>query len=241
MASELRGTARARKGVRVSTGVPRQAVLAACGVAGPLVFLACMAAATLTQDDYSSRREYISALGARTADARWIMAVGFTALGALAVPFAAGLRKGIPGRPLAGPVLLAGAGAGLALIGIVPNDCSDALAACEAQLREHTSWQNVFHDTASAPAFFCLVAAPIALARPMARDPRWRGFALFSLITSAVVAVVMIVDGLEVAAEWGYGGLVQRVHAGLLLLWAEAVAWRLLTLSFGGNEASRAA
>jgi hypothetical membrane protein len=203
---------------------------------GPATFLAAVVASSILQEDYSWRREYISGLSAVTAKHPWVMVGGFVAAGICTIPFALALHIGISeGRgSAAGPLLIALSGPGLAAVGLLQNDCSDALRACKEQLKEYASWHSVAHDLVSWPTFFCLVVGPLVLARRMARDPRWLPMARFTVFVLPVIAAVMVVDGLEVAGGWG--GLVQRSHILLLLTWAEAMAVRLLLVAVVAEE-----
>jgi hypothetical membrane protein len=88
--------------------------LGGLAVAGPLLFTLAWLIAWPVQDEYSARRETISALAAVDAQQGWIMILGFLALGlgsaalGLALPRAA--RSGISTRIGAALLLLAGLG-----------------------------------------------------------------------------------------------------------------------------------
>lgn len=125
--------------------------------------------------------------------------------------------------------MLAIGGVGLAAIGLLPNDCSDALAACKASLRDGKSWQSVAHDLVSIPTLFCLVVGPLTVAVRTLGDGRWRRLGRFTFALFPVIAAVMVVDGLEVSDGWG--GVVQRTHVLLVGVWTEVVAFRLFQLS----------
>jgi hypothetical membrane protein len=201
-----------------------------CGAAAPVVFVVAVVLSSVLQDDYSWRREYISGLSADTAQHPWVMIAGFVVAGACVVGFAWSLDDMIRRSrwSLAGPVLLTAGGIGLVGVGLLRNDCSDALAVCKAQLERHNSWHGTAHDLVSIPTFFCLVAGPLTLAARMRRDERWRWVAKLTFACFPIIAVVMVVDGLEVSDGWG--GIVQRTHVLMLAAWTEVVAWRLLRL-----------
>ena len=190
-----------------------------------MLFAASVALATVLQGSYSSRTEYISGLSALTADSPWAMVGGFVVLGLLALPFAAGLHRGLPPGSALAPGLIAGAGVGLAAIGLLRNDCSDALQVCKDQLEEHASWHSIAHDVVSAPAFLCIVLAPLAMARRVRRDDTWGDLAQPSVLVVPPTAMLMVVYGLELAGDWG--GVVQRGFVALPLAWVLGVSWRL--------------
>ena len=66
-------------------------------VAGPIVFTAAWFVAWAVQDQYSPRREDISALAALDAEQPWIMVVGFLALGLGIVALGLGLPSVLAG------------------------------------------------------------------------------------------------------------------------------------------------
>lgn len=201
---------------------------ALCGAVGPLIFVGAVVLSSFIQDDYSWRREYISGLSARTAQHPWVMIAGFVLVGASVVPFAWSLNHALPACrwSLMAPILLSAAGVGLAALGLLRNDCSDALAECKAQLDRHNSWQSAGHDLVSIPTFSCLVVGPLACALRMRLDERWRLPGRVTFGWFPVIATVMVIDGLEVSGAWG--GLVQRTHVLLLVAWTEMVVWRML-------------
>ncbi len=207
------------------------ALAAAAGALGPVAFVAAVVAGSLLQDDYSWRHEFISGLSAGTARYRWVMVAGFVVAGVSALPLAWSLHRAIRPGPggIAGPLLVAGGGVCLALMGPFANDCSDALAACKAQLAEGKSWQSAAHDLVNIPAFFCLVVGPLVLAARMLPDDRWRGLGRLTLAWFPVVAAIMLADGLEVTDRWG--GLVQRAHVLMVVTWTELVAGRVVWLA----------
>jgi hypothetical protein len=72
-------------------GTSRNVWLGRLAVAGPIAFTLAWLIGGLVQDEYSFRREEISALAATDAQHAWIMIIGFVLLGAGTVGLAVGL------------------------------------------------------------------------------------------------------------------------------------------------------
>jgi Protein of unknown function (DUF998) len=204
--------------------------LALCGLLAPVVFTAAWVAGTLVQDGYSARREDVSALAALTADDAWIVITGLVVTGVLTAAFAPALHLAVgAGRgSRLGPALVALGGIGVIGLGLLRNDCSSLTAACQARVDAgDVSWQHTAHDALSGPVFALAVVAPAVLTLRFRADPRWKRFAPWSLATSAALAPLFIVGGLEAVPGWD--GFIQRVAVSLALIWLGATAVRAFT------------
>ncbi len=154
----------------------RSVWLGRLAVAGPIAFTIAWLVGGLVQDEYSARKEDISALAAMDAQHAWIMITGFVLLGLGTVALAAGLASTLryPSAAI-GSVLLMIAGIGLAVAGLARNDCSSELPACAARVDAgEVSWHHQVHDNVSLIIFLALIAAPLVFARAFGRDDRWR-------------------------------------------------------------------
>lgn len=202
--------------------------LAACGIAGPVLFAAAWILAAAVQPRYSVRREDISALAAGTADHPWIMISGFVLMGALTAPYAVGLRDRLPNRAAstAGAVLLGLAGVALLAAGLFRNDCSSMTAACRARVDAGAvSWHHTAHELVSVVVFLSLILAPLILARSFGADAHWRDLRVYSVLTGLATLVLLILFGGEVFSEWN--GVVQRFLVTVSFLWIAITALRL--------------
>jgi Protein of unknown function (DUF998) len=193
------------------------------------VFTVAWVAGTLAQDGYSARREDVSALAARTADAPWIVIAGLVVTGALVVAFAPALHVAV-GRGRGsrlGPALVALAGIGIAGLGLLRNDCSTLTPACEARVDAgDVSWQHMTHDVLSVPTLALAVITPVVLARRFRADPLWASFAPWSLAAAAALAILLLLGGIEAIPGWD--GLLQRAAVSVALVWLGAAALRAL-------------
>ena len=146
----------------------RRRVLGWCAVAGPVLFTVASFVAWSVQDEYSARREDISALAAIDAQHAWIMIVGIIALGLGLIALGLGLANAIHDGASAkvGPLLLVLAGLSFAAAGPARNDCSSELQACKERVAAgEVSWHHTVHDVVGVAAFLPLIIAPFVLAR----------------------------------------------------------------------------
>ena len=150
-------------------------VLGGCAVAGPVLFTVAWLVAWSVQDDYSPRREDISALAAVDAQHAWIMMTGIIALGLGLIALGLGLVGVIDdGRSATvGPILLALGGVSFVAAGLARNDCSSELPACKRRVESgNVSWHHSVHDVLGVAVFLVLTFAPLVLARAFRADSR---------------------------------------------------------------------
>jgi hypothetical membrane protein len=205
----------------------RQRVLGWCAVAGPVLFTVASFVAWSVQDEYSARREDISALAAIDAQHAWIMIVGIIALGLGLIALGLGLVNAIHDGASAkvGPLLLVLAGLSFAAAGPARNDCSSELQACKERVAAgEVSWHHTVHDLVGVAAFLPLIIAPFVLARAFRAESRWSDLRRYSLVTGALAFALLLVALAEVE---GWTGLVQRLLLAVLLLWIAVLGTRL--------------
>jgi hypothetical membrane protein len=202
-------------------------------VAGPIAFTIAWLIGGFAQDEYSVRREDISALAALDAQNAWIMITGFLFLAAGTVALAAGLASTLNGRPaVIGSILVLIAGVGIAVAGLARNDCSSELTACADRVDAgDVSWHHMVHDTVSLVIFLALVAAPLVLARAFRRDEHWQNLRGYSVATGLVGFVLLVLFVTEAAGSWN--GLLQRVFVSVPFLWIAVLGFRLTQSSRG--------
>ena len=200
-------------------------------VLGPIAFTIAWIVAALVQDEYSVRREDISALAALDAQNAWIMITGFLLLGVGIVALGAGIAGALKGRPATvGSILVVVAGVGIIVAGLARNDCSSELDACADRVDAgDVSWHHATHDLASLVVFLALVAAPLVFARAFRGDQSWRDLRTYSLITGVLGLVLLVLFLTGVAGSWN--GLLQRVFVTVLFLWIAVLGARLIRLS----------
>ena len=200
-------------------------------VMGPIAFTIVWIVGAVVQDDYSVRREDISALAALDAQNAWIMITGFLLLGAGMLALGAGLAGALKGRSATvGSILVGVAGVGIIVAGLARNDCSSQLDACADRVDAgDVSWHHVTHDLVSLVVFLALVAAALVFARVFRGDQSWRDLRTYSLITAVLGLVLLVLFITGVAGSWN--GLLQRVFVTVLFLWIAVLGARLIRLS----------
>ena len=200
----------------------RSALLA--GAVAPLVFGLGWVAGALAQDHYLYRREHGSDLAALDARYPWIMVAAFVVTGLLVLVFAWAFRAAMPrSRAMTvGVVLLVIMGIGLIASGIFREDCAEGLPECAVRVEAgDVSGHHKAHDQLAIPVFLSLIVLPLLLAAKLHREPSWRLYALYSLVSSAAVLVLIVLFGGEVFPAWN--GIVQQV------LVTVAFGWLLIT------------
>jgi Protein of unknown function (DUF998) len=166
----------------------RDRFLAACGIAGPVVFTAAWLAGSLLQTGHSAGAVQLSGLAAMDARDPQLMMAGFVGLGACSVAFGAALRR-LPAAGSAGPWLVTAAGVATIAAGVFRRD--HLLLTGPGFAGE--SWHNQVHDVVSAVAYGAMIAAPLVLAHSFGQDPDWAGLRrplqVLALVSAAALAL----------------------------------------------------
>ena len=202
-------------------------------IAGPIAFTVAWVIGGLAQDEYSIRREDISALAALDAQHPWIMITGFLLLGAGTAALAIGLIRTLKGRAATiGSILVLIAGVGIVVAGIARNDCSSELTPCADRVETgDVSWHHTVHDAVSLVIFLALIAAALVLARAFRRNERWHDLRGYSIVTGLVGFVLLVLYITEAAGSWN--GVLQRAFVSVLFLWIALLGLRLIRVSAG--------
>ena len=197
---------------------PKNAALA--GMVGPVVF--ALVAVFLTFAQYG----FMVGLGWKPLGASdvpwpsglalgplgWLQVLNFTFFGLTLIFFALGLHREVASRgrlAWAGPALLVMSGVALIL----------AAFKTDPHLMEGPqTWHGAVHLL----AFFLLVLSFVLSLffwwRRLRRDPRWRGYALYTLITAIVYIVLLFAS----TWQWGF-----YLFLGVVLAWVEVMAIHL--------------
>ena len=194
----------------------RNVWLGRLAMAGPIAFTLAWLIGGLVQDEYSLRREEISALAAMDAQHAWIMIIGFVLLGAGTVALAAGLASTLRYRSaVIGSVLLMIAGIGLVVAGLARTDCSEKLPTCVARIDAgEVSWHHQVHNV-SVIVFLTLIAAPLVFARAFGRDDGWRPLRTYSIVTGLVGFALLVLYVIASAGTWN--GVAQRTFVSVVV------------------------
>ena len=157
-------------------------VAGVCGLVAFVTMNVAWIAGGLAQPDaYSSVRDDISDLGARTANDPWLYnQIGANLTGLLVVVFGLGLWRALSPDVLGriGSLAVIVSGAGAFLDGIFRLDCRGIDQACQ-----NTSWHSHAHKIESGITGAAFLLAPPILAFAFRRNPAWRSAWLPSLLT----------------------------------------------------------
>ena len=199
-----------------------QRLLATCGIVGPISYAIVVIILGFLQPGYNHITHRLSELGEASGQNAIVMnTAGVALLGILMVAFAFGLHRGIgegKGSKI-GPALLALSGAAWVMTGIFPRD----------PVWGDVSMVGITHSVFTIISAVAMILALLALSPRLNRDSLWRGYQYYSLATAIVAGVISAVYGFKVLEQWI--GALQRVLMGVLLLWVEVMAIRLLRLS----------
>lgn len=141
----------------------------------------------------------------------WIQSLNFLVSGLLLVAFALGLHRGMAGRSRAGPVLLILSGVAMMLLAFETDPI------IRTGPRTLHGW---IHDLAFVLLVASLAPSFLFLWRRMRRDPLWRDYGRYTLITGLLATPLFLLPG-----PTYYLSLV------LILAWLEALAIRLWAIS----------
>ena len=208
----------------------RRNLLAACGIAAPLMFTAAVIAASASHPGYAQLRNAISELGATGAPGAGIMNFGgFLPYGLLIVAFALAVHRGIheDAGGWLGPTILAVYG--LAYVALAVSPCDPG---CQAAI---PSLHHRMHMLLGDLIFLTAVLGPFTLYARMLRDPGWRSLAPATLILPGTAWLFLEASGVGVS-----GPLRQRLWLLLLFGWIVLVALRLLRGSASGESSAAA-
>jgi hypothetical membrane protein len=176
--------------------------LVACGVIGPLLFIAVLTIEGWLRPGYRADRHFVSSLAAGPRG--WVQRINFWQCGALAVAFAAGiwLDPSPAPHPGAMPWLLGVFGLGLIAAGSFATDAvvDDADTSYALHAVTPVTTGGTIHNVASLVVFATLSAAACVMAVRFARDghPIW---AAYSALTTVTVVTFFLRGGVLIAKE----------------------------------------
>ena len=204
----------------------------ACGVIGPPLFVLVFLIEGATRPGYSAWRHYVSQLS--LGEGGWLQIANFLVCGLLSLCFALGLRQALQRGTGAtwGPLLLAVFGLGLIVAGTFVTDPALGYPPGAPHrppgLVTHASLHGSVHGLAGLVVFSSVAAACFVLARRFARDPAWRGWAPYSVVTGVLVAVFFVASLAVAPLPGAPSGLLQRVAIVAGGSWIMFLAARLL-------------
>ncbi len=199
--------------------------LLACGVVGPPLFISTFLLDGATRPGYNAWRNFVSQLS--TGDRGFVQIANFIVLGTLALGFAAGLAR----LRLTSVAIVQGVyGTAILAAGIFVTDPGLGYPPGVPQAQ---TTHGAVHGVAALAAFTSNALACFVTAFVVRRDPRWRGWVGYSIVSGTLVlAIVGASSAIAQADEAGRivngpSGLVQRISVVIGLVWLAAFALRL--------------
>jgi hypothetical protein len=149
----------------------------------------------------------------------WAQSLSFVVLGLSLILFALGLHRGMAGGSRAGPVLLLLSGVGMALLAFETDPI------IRTGPRTLHGW---VHDLAFVLLIVSLAPSFFFLWRRMERDPLWKGYDRYSLVSGLLAIPLFLLPGPT-----------YYLFLALVLVWLEVLAIRLWTISGGQSALSK--
>jgi hypothetical membrane protein len=202
------------------------------GIAGPIVFACVVVAVAALTPGYSHVASFVSELGATGSPHAALMNyLGFIPTGLLLGALGVALGRALPADRFRGVVslLVTVFGLGLAACGLATCD--------EGCPYEGGSTRNLIHNAVAIAALLSATGAAGIVGVRYARRPEWRSLSRYSLVTSVVAALCLLVIGSLLESRLQIG-LWQRLLLTTLLLWCAVVARRVI---IDGGEPRNAA
>lgn len=210
----------------VQPGSTAQRWLLACGVIGAALFSVVFTIEGAVRPGYDPWRDSISSLS--LGPGGWVQHVNFVVYGLLVATSAVGWRAAlVPGVGATwAPLLRLTAGLGYVVCGICSQDPAPGYPPGAVILATPTLHGEI-HIYATIVALAAPTAICLVLARRFAREPRWRGWATYSIVTFLLVCAFMTTYGVALAHH-GPAGLLEHLAGSSESLWELIFVARLL-------------
>ncbi|MGH2487202.1 MAG: DUF998 domain-containing protein, partial [Ktedonobacterales bacterium] len=199
--------------------------LISLSLVGGLLFTGAYILEGATRPGYSGWQQAISALS--LGPDGWMQRVNFVVFGVLVLGATIGWRRAL--RPGLGatwfPILQALVGVGLIMDGIFSQDAVPGYPV--GTVVKTATLHGQIHNIFAYASVLGLIATCFILARRFATEPRWRGWATFSVIAGVLTIVFITLFGAQGAHE-GLAGLCERLATGAHSVWSIAIFVQLL-------------
>jgi hypothetical membrane protein len=203
------------------------------GALGPPLFVLVFLVEGLTRPGYSPWRHFVSQLA--LSDQGWEQTANFLVCGVLVLAFALRMRRSLgTGKGMTfGPILLTIFALGLLVAGLFTTDPALGYPP-GVPVPVPPTTHGTIHGLAGLVVFLSLPVACFVMARRFAGDPRWRGWAAYSILTGVLILACFIasnvVSVLDATGKWPDAptGGVQRVAIIAGWSWIALLALRLL-------------
>jgi Protein of unknown function (DUF998) len=150
----------------------------------------------------------------------WLQVLNFILFGLALMVFAVGLHRGVAARvrgSVIGPLLLVVAGLALVLAAFKTDPSLSG---------GPQSWNGLIHGLAFMLLVLSLLLSFLMLWWRLRRDPLWRGYDLYTIITAVLYVVLFFLS----ASQWAF-----YLFLGVVLAWVEVMAFRLRSVAEGSR------
>lgn len=207
-------------------------LLLAGGVVGPILFIIVFLIEGATRPGYSPWRNYVSQLS--TGDGGWVQITNFIVCGLLTLGFGVALwsywsasPRSVRGFPW-GPALIIVFSLDVVVAGIFVTDPALGYPPGSPNGPQGQTLHGAIHGVAGLLAFGVLAATCFVYARRFRGDPDWKGWALYSNFTGAIIALGFI--GATVSSILDERGIVPNAPTGLIQRIAIIAGWGWIAL-----------
>ncbi len=197
---------------------------ALCGVIAPILFTLIVTILGFLRPSYSHVSNTISELGSPGAPNAIVQDANFLVNGLLITAFAFGLRRGIPAaKSSRGPALIGALG----VVSFVGNAFLPISGAGSAATTTQAII-DVTHISTAIAGFIAFIIATFVFSRLFRKDSMWQGYGTYSRVSGVLATIFLLSFILAEAAQSNLIGVIQRLFVGVMLLWIEVMAIRLL-------------
>jgi hypothetical protein len=150
----------------------------------------------------------------------WLQVLNFIFFGLALMVFAVGLHRGVAARvrgSVIGPVLLVVAGFALVLAAFKTDPSLSG---------GPQTWHGLIHGLAFLILVLSLLLSFLFLWWRLRRDPLWRGYGLYTIITAVLYVVLFFLS----ASQWAF-----YLFLAVVLVWVEVMAIRLRSVVEGSR------
>lgn len=185
-----------------------QTVLLSCGLVGSILFTITYLIEGALHPRYDLLHQTISSL--EVVSYGWTQQVNFVVFGLLTFCFAVGLRGELKGGRggLTFPLLQGIVAVGTIMSGIFVSE--------------------PLHTTGDLLTFISIVIGFFVIATRFIKEPQWKGWALYSILSALLMMVFLAAFG-DALRHGGFAGLYERLAALVKSLWTIFFVGRLLT------------
>ncbi len=212
---------------------PITLLLVSCGTIGSILFTTTYLIEGITRPGYSALQQAISALS--VGPGGWIQQVNFIIFGLLVLCSAYGWYQAL--KPGAGsvwyPLFKAITGFGLIVDGFFSQDPAPGYPV--GAVLVHPTLHGEIHSIFAIVTITAMALSCFVLARRFAVEPRWRGWAAYSVITGLLTIIFIAIFG-SLIGHSEIAGLFERLSTGVNSILGLLLIGRLLLMARAGRN-----